>query len=61
MKKIDTDRILVRPAEAATMIGFGKTKLYSLIGAGEIRIVKRGRSTLIEVAELRRWAEAQKQ
>lgn len=52
--------LLVRPAEAARMIGFGRTKFYELIAAGEIRPIKRGAATLIEVAELRAWVERQK-
>jgi excisionase family DNA binding protein len=35
--------------------GIGRTKLYELISAGEIRTVKLGRATLIPDAEARRW------
>lgn len=52
--------LLVSPDEAARMIGFGKSKLYELIRAGEIGVIKIGRSTRIEVADLRQWIERQK-
>lgn len=49
--------LFVRPADAAKMIGFSKAKLFEMLRDGEIRRIKKGRSTLIEVAELQRWAQ----
>lgn len=51
--------LLVRPAEAARMIGLGRTKLYEMIKSGEIRAIKRGTATLISVESLRRWVDRQ--
>lgn len=39
--------ICVRVNEAARMIGVGRTKLYELIAAGEVKTVKLGKSTRI--------------
>lgn len=53
--------ITVRPKEAAKMIGIGMTKLYELINSKEIPSFLVGRTRMIEVEELRRWIERQKE
>mgnify|MGYP002141020673 FL=1 len=45
--------ICVTVNEAARMIGVGRTKLYELIAAGEVDVVKLGKSTRITTASLR--------
>lgn len=47
-----TRTLCVRVPVAAQMLGVGLTKMYELIGAGEIQIVKLGRVTLVPVANL---------
>lgn len=47
--------IAVRPAQAAALTGIGKTTLYAAIARGELTAVKRGRSTLLMVEDLRKW------
>lgn len=42
----------VRVPTAAKMIGIGMTKMYELIGSGEVQTVKLGRATLIPIASL---------
>ena len=44
--------LTVRIATAVRMTGIGRSKLYELIAAGEIEIVKIGSVTLIPVASL---------
>lgn len=44
--------ICVRVNEAARMIGVGRTKLYELIAAGEVKTVKLGKATRITTASL---------
>lgn len=44
--------IAVRIPEACRLIGIGRSKLYELIAAGEIQIVKIGASTLIPTESL---------
>jgi excisionase family DNA binding protein len=45
--------IAVRIREACRLTGIGRSKLYELIAAGEIEIVKVGTITLIPVDSLR--------
>jgi excisionase family DNA binding protein len=47
-----TTPIAVRVREACRLSGIGRSKLYGLIAAGEIEIIKIGRITLIPVASL---------
>ena len=44
--------ITVRIADATKILGVGRSKVYELIGAGEIETVKLGTATLIIVASL---------
>jgi excisionase family DNA binding protein len=46
--------LTVRVREACRLTGIGRSKLYELIAAGEIEIVKVGAITLIPVESLRR-------
>jgi len=50
-------RLAVAPAEAARMLGIGKTSLYSLIGLKEIPVVKIGRRTLIRTRDIDAFLE----
>ena len=45
--------ITVRIDQAGRMIGISRTKLYELIGAGEVETIKLGRATLVIVESLR--------
>ena len=47
----------VRIPTAIKLTGIGRSKLYQLIGAGEIETIKVGASTLILLASLRRFIE----
>lgn len=44
--------VAVSPAQAAILLSIGRTNLYALIAAGDIRPVKLGRRTLIPVQQL---------
>lgn len=55
----DFAAMVVRPAQAARMIGVSKPHFDRLIYTGEIRSFKSGRARLIPVAELDRWIRAQ--
>lgn len=50
-------RLAVAPAEAARMLGIGKTSLYSLIGSKEIPVMKIGRRTLIRTRDIEAFLE----
>ncbi|WP_157081007.1 helix-turn-helix domain-containing protein [Novosphingobium naphthalenivorans] len=51
-KPADFAPLTVRISTAVRMTGIGRSKLYELIAAGEIEIVKIGSVTLIPVASL---------
>jgi excisionase family DNA binding protein len=38
---------------------FGRTKLYALLGSGDITALKAGRKTLIDVASVEAWLTRQ--
>lgn len=44
--------LAVSPAQAAQMLSLGRTRLYELISAGELKPLKLGRRTLIPVQQL---------
>jgi excisionase family DNA binding protein len=44
--------------EARSVSGVGRTSIYDAITNGELRAVKRGKSTLILADDLRRWLES---
>jgi excisionase family DNA binding protein len=49
--------ITVRIRDACRMTGIGRSKLYELIAAGEIEIIKVGTITLIPTVALMRFVE----
>jgi excisionase family DNA binding protein len=44
-------------SETCRLLSVGRTKLYELIGRGEIPIRKLGKKSLVSAADLKRWAE----
>lgn len=54
-----SEKLCVRPAEAAEMIGISRTKTYELIAAGVIPSVRIGSSIRVPVAALRDWIARQ--
>ncbi|ABQ67031.1 DNA binding domain, excisionase family [Rhizorhabdus wittichii RW1] len=46
--------LAVRVTVAAELLGLGKTRIYELIEAGDLEIVKIGRSTLIPYKNLKK-------
>lgn len=46
------ERITVKVDEATKLTGWGRTRIYEKLAAGEIRAVKDGKSTLILVDSL---------
>jgi excisionase family DNA binding protein len=51
------DPLAVRVAEACRLTGIGRSKLYELIAAGEIEIIKVGVITLLPVGALKQFLE----
>lgn len=53
-----SEPLSVRVREACRLTGIGRSKLYELISAGEIEIIKVGTITLIPVQSLRHFLDA---
>jgi hypothetical protein len=52
--------LAVRIPEACRISGIGRSKLYELMGAGEIEVVKVGAITLIPMDSLRLFMQARR-
>ena len=52
------DPLLVRVEEAARLLGLGRSKVYELVGSGELRSVAIGRSRRIPASAIREWLDA---
>ena len=51
---VHMEPLTVSVADAGRIVGLGKTKLYELIGQGELDAVRIGKRTLIKTASLKR-------
>lgn len=51
------DQLLLRPEEAARILGIGRSKLFELLAAGDLPVVRLGRVTRIPAPALERWVE----
>lgn len=54
-----TDRLMLRPEEAADAIGVSRAKAYMLIASGEIPAVRVGKVLRVPVEALRQWIARQ--
>jgi excisionase family DNA binding protein len=54
-----TERMMLRPAEAADAIGVSRSKAYQLIAEGVIPSVRVGGSVRVPVAALQQWIDRQ--
>ena len=54
-----TPRLLLRIPEAAKALGLGRTKIYELITAGELPVIRVGRAVRVSVSALQKWVEKQ--
>jgi excisionase family DNA binding protein len=55
------DKLLLRPTEAAELLGIGRSKIYSLLADGELPGVRVGRSIRVPAAALHRWVQLRTQ
>lgn len=51
--------IAVSPAEAARLIGLGRTRLYEEISSGALRTFRLGRRRMISIAAIKEWVAKQ--
>ena len=54
-----TECLLLRPTEAAELLGVGRARLYELISARAIVVVRVGRRNRISVRALHDWIDRQ--
>lgn len=52
------ERMLLRPREAAEVLGLHETTIRLMIAAGDLPTVRIGKATRVPVPELRRWVES---
>jgi len=52
---MDTNKLLLRPTEAADAMGVSRAKAYELISSGAIPSIRLGGSVRVPVEALRAW------
>jgi excisionase family DNA binding protein len=52
-----TTRLLLRPEEAAEVLGIGRSKLYALLAAGEVESVHIGSCRRVPIEGLHRYVD----
>jgi excisionase family DNA binding protein len=53
------DKLLLRPDEAAELLGLGRSKLYALLKSGALPSVRLGGAVRVPAEALRRWVAQQ--
>jgi excisionase family DNA binding protein len=53
------ERLLLRPVEAAEVIGVSRSKLYELLASGDLPSARIGASVRVPVEALRAWIAEQ--
>ena len=53
------DRLLLRPTEVAEAIGIGRSKVYELLGSGDLPSIRVGGAIRVPVTALHAWIERQ--
>lgn len=53
------DKLLIRPAEAATALGISKSKMYELLSSRTIPSVRIGKAIRVPVDSLKKWVQSQ--
>ena len=55
----EMDKLLLKPSEAAQVLGIGRSLIYELIARKEIPSIRLGRCIRIPSESLQRWLKAQ--
>lgn len=53
------EKLLLRPAEVAEILGMGRSKVYELLASGALPCIKIGKSVRVPVDTLRQWVATQ--
>jgi excisionase family DNA binding protein len=51
------EKVLLRPVEAADLLGIGRSRLFELMASGELRSVKIGRSRRVPVVAITEYVD----
>ncbi len=51
------DPLLLKPGEAADLLGVSRSTLYQLLGSGEVPSVRVGKLLRVPAAALKQWVE----
>lgn len=54
----NSDKLVLRPEQVAEVLRIGRTKVFELIGRGELPVLRLGRSVRISRRALEAWIEA---
>lgn len=54
-----SEPVLLRPREAARLLGIGRSKLFVMIARGELPVVRIGRCVRLPRQQLKHWIEQQ--
>ncbi len=54
---VSMDQMLLRAEEVQRVLGLGRSKIYEMIAAGELPVVRIGRSVRVPADALRQWVE----
>jgi excisionase family DNA binding protein len=49
--------LLLKVDAAAKLLSLGRTKMYELIAAGDVPVIRLGRSVRVPTASLKQWVE----
>ncbi len=49
--------LLLRPTEVATLLGLGRSTIFALLAAGELPVIRIGRSVRVPRGALEHWIE----
>jgi excisionase family DNA binding protein len=51
------ERLLLRPAEVADLIGIGRSKVYEMLASGELPCIRVGGGLRVPALALQEWVE----
>jgi len=52
---VDHEPLLLRAAEVARLLGVGRTKVFEMMAAGELPVIRMGRCVRVPRRELHEW------
>ncbi len=56
---LEPGALLLKPVEVARLLGLSRSKVFELLAAGELPVIRIGRATRVPMVELQRWIQDQ--